>query len=155
MQVVTFRSAGGLHAVPVLAVEELCRPAPVTPVPGSDPRVAGLADLRGKSAAVIDLRRCFRSPGAAEAPPGGGKMILLETADRLTGEAAALGVRAFEEPVALLVDRIEDVVAVAASEVRPRPAHVAERFVAGVVRRGDGYVQLLDVSALIAEILGA
>ena len=102
VQIVTFAAAGGVHGIPVLAVEELLRPVPVTPVPRSDPRVAGLMNLRGKSATVLHLRACFARPTGE--PARDPKMILLETADRLTDEARELGVKAFDDPVVLLVD---------------------------------------------------
>lgn len=151
MQIVTFAAAGGVHGIPVLAVEEFFRPVPVTPVPGADPRVAGLMTLRGKSATVLNLRRCFRAPTGADAVTP--KMILLETADRLTEQARALGLRAFREPVVLLVDRILDIIAVSPKDVQPRPAHVAERFIVGVVRHKGGYVSLLDLNLLFDDIL--
>lgn len=153
MQIVTFTSAGGTHGIPVLGVEEFFRPVPVTPVPRADPRVAGLINLRGKTATVLNLRRCFRHPTGPERPHP--KMILLETAERLTPEALELGVRAFAEPVVLLVDRILDIVSIRPGEVQPRPANVSERFVAGLLRRGQEYVSVLDVTVLIEEILQA
>jgi chemotaxis signal transduction protein len=123
----------------------------VTPVPGADPRVAGLMNLRGKSATVVDLRRCFRTPTGDAAPTP--KMILLETADRLTDQARTLGIRAFVEPVVLLVDRILDIIGVQPKEVQPRPAHVAERFIIGVLRHAGAYVSLLDLNILLDDIL--
>jgi chemotaxis signal transduction protein len=152
MLIVTFASAGGLHGIPVLAVEEFFRPVPVTPVPRSDPRVTGMMHLRGKTATVLNLRRCFRNPTGGEAAHP--KMILLETADRLTDQARELGIKAFTDPVVLLVDRILEIVTISPKDVQPRPAHVTERFVAGVLRRNTTYVSLLDLNILIDDILG-
>ena len=83
------------------------------------------------------------------------EMILLETADRLTDEARELGVKAFDDPVVLLVDRILDIFAVAPGTCTRRPAHITEPFVAGVIRRGDEYVCLLDLTTLISNILNS
>ena len=133
MQIVTFKAAGGIHALPILAVEELTRPVPVTPVPMADRRIAGLMNLRGRGGTVIDLARCFdRAPAK---------------------EARQLSVRVFREPVALLVGRILEIFPLQPGELRPRPAHVAERFVTGVFRRGDDYVSLIDPMILIEDIL--
>ncbi|MEK6261899.1 MAG: chemotaxis protein CheW [Planctomycetota bacterium] len=151
MQIVTFASAGGVHGIPVLAVEEFFRPVPITRVPLADPRIAGLMNQRGKSATVLNLRRCFdKLSGEPTVYP---KMILLETDDRLTPEARELGVRTFTDPVVLLVDRILDIVSIDSKALQPRPAHITERFVAGVLRHGDGYVCLLDLMTLIEDIL--
>ena len=151
MQMVTFASANGLHAIPVLAVEEFFRPVPMTRVPLADPRIAGLMNQRGKSATVLYLDRCFEI--SSDTLPTHPKMILLETDDRLTDEARSMGVRAFSEPVVLLVDRILNIFSIDLKEVQPRPAHITEQFVVGVIRRGDEYVCILDVVALIEEIL--
>lgn len=151
MQIVTFASAGGVHAIPVLAVEEFFRPVPITRVPLADPRVAGLMNQRGKSATVLDLHRCFHAPVGV--PSDHPKMILLETDERLTSEAREMGVRTFAEPVVLLVDRILEIFPIDLSHLQPRPAHITERFVAGVLRRGDGYVCLMDLVKLIEDIL--
>ncbi|MBC8114356.1 MAG: chemotaxis protein CheW [Candidatus Saccharimonas sp.] len=151
MQIVTFASAGGVHGIPVLAVEEFFRPVPITRVPLADPRVAGLMNQRGKSATVLNLRGCFDKPSGE--PAVHPKMILLETDARLTPEAREMGVRTFTDPVVLLVDRILDIVAIDSKALQPRPAHITERFVAGVLRHGDGYVCLLDLMTLIEDIL--
>jgi purine-binding chemotaxis protein CheW len=150
MQIVTFRAANGIHGIPILTVEEFFRPVPVTPVPLSDPRVAGLMNLRGKSATVVHLNRCFSSaPGEPSEAP---MMILLETADRLTPEAKSLGLRAFSDPVVLLVDRILDIQNITLTDIQPRPAHIQERFVSGVLRDGSDYISLLDLMILIDDI---
>jgi chemotaxis signal transduction protein len=151
MHIVTFAAAGGIHGIPILAVEEFTRPVAVTPVPLADRRVAGLMNLRGKSGTVIDLRKCFVKPTGEPSPHG--KMILLETTDRLTDEARQLSVQVFREPVVLLVDRICDIFPIRVHEVQPRPAHVPERFVTGVVRHGKDYVSLIDLMILIDDIL--
>jgi purine-binding chemotaxis protein CheW len=150
MQLVTFESAGGTHGIPILAVEEFFRPVPITPVPRSDPRVAGLMNLRGKSATVIELRKCFNKPNGEPSPLP--KMILLETSDRLTTQARELGVKAFMDPVVLLVDRILDILTIRYQDVQPRPAHVSEKFVSGVFRHDKSYVSLLDLMVLIEDI---
>lgn len=151
MQIVTFESAGGIHGIPVLAVEEFFRPVPITRVPLADVRVSGLMNQRGKSATVLSLHRCFDVPSGEL--PRHPKMILLETDDHLTTEAREMGVRTFAEPVVLLVDRILDIITIDPKQLQPRPAHITERFVAGVLRHGAGYVCLLDLMTLIEDIL--
>jgi purine-binding chemotaxis protein CheW len=153
VQVVTFQAAGGTHGIPILAVEEFFRPVPITPVPLADRRVAGLMNLRGKSCTVIDLKACFDRPAPAQLPVVTPKMILLETNDRLTDEAKQLGVKTFAEPVVLMVDRIVDIVAVNVADIQPRPAHVRERFVAGVFRLHSEFLSFLDLQPMLDDIL--
>lgn len=151
MQIVTFAAAGGVHGIPVLAVEEFFRPVPLTRVPLADSRIAGLMNQRGKSATVLDLRQCFHRPTGE--PAVNPKMILLETDEHLTPEARSMGVRSFADPVVLLVDRILDIVSVDRKDWQARPAHITERFVSGVLRRGEDYICLLELPTLIEDIL--
>lgn len=151
MQIVTFAAAGGVHGIPVLAVEEFFRPVPLTRVPLADQRIAGLMNQRGKSATVLNLRECFHRPTGE--PSTNPKMILLETDEHLTPEARNIGVRSFADPVVLLVDRILDIVSVDRTDWQPRPAHITERFVSGVLRHGDDYICLLELPTLIEDIL--
>jgi chemotaxis signal transduction protein len=154
MQIVTFRAAGATLGIPILAVEEFFRPVAVTPVPLSDPRIAGLMNIRGKSCTVIDLRSCLHRPTAP--PSKSPKMILLETNDRLGGRLAGQEnghtVRTSDEPVVLLVDRILDIATIPPAQILHRPAHVTERFVAGICRWNGDYVSLLDLQPLFEDI---
>lgn len=63
--VVTFRWDGDVWAFPVDAVVEVAARRPVTPVPGMDPRMAGIVTWRGQSLPVVLPRRL--KPGG-EAP---------------------------------------------------------------------------------------
>jgi len=151
MQVVRFQCAQDVCAIPVLAVKEFCRPLAVTRVPLADPRIIGIANIRGKCATVLDLRSCFAKPvGEAIAHP---RMVLLETNDNLTSEAIKLGIKAPDEPVVLLVDRIIDIITVSTDAIQPRPANISKRFVAGIFRIGTEYIALLDMASLIDQIM--
>jgi len=151
MQIVSFHIGDGLYGIPVLLVEEFFRPVPVTPVPLSDPRVEGLIHLRGKTATVLDMRRCLDKP--AYTPGAVSKMILLETQEGLTDEAVTLGVHSHEESIVLRVDATSRIQNVAPEQVLPRPAHIQHDFVYGIVRVDEGYMMLLCIRTLIDTIL--
>ncbi len=151
MQIVSFHIGDGVYGIPVLLVEEFFRPVPVTPVPLADSRVEGLIHVRGKTATVLDMRRCLDKPEqSADAPS---KMILLETQDDLTEEAISLDVHSHEESVALRVDRTSRILNVTPEQILPRPAHILHDFVYGIVRIDDGYMMLLCIRTLIDTIL--
>ncbi len=130
MDVVQFMLTDSLYGVPVLLVEEVFRPVHVAEVPRADRRIAGLLNLRGKSAVVIDLRRCFGYPDL----PAGAKqqMIMIETAEGRTAEATEQGLNGPEEPVVLLVDKVQRIAPLDPGEIHPPPAHVRQTFVVGV-----------------------
>lgn len=151
MQVTSFVVADGLYGIPVLLVEEIFRPVGVTPVPLSDPRIEGLLNIRGKSATVLNLRRCLSKPDPQESIRT--KMIMLDTDEELTVEARELGIVAFEEPVVLLVDKVHKIFTISSRELLPPPAHITDKFVEGIIRMDDSYLTMLSIPKLIADIL--
>jgi purine-binding chemotaxis protein CheW len=150
-QLAIFRLAEQRYAVPVLVVEEFFRPVPITPVPGSDPRVAGLINLRGVSATVVDLRTALGLPPRNLGETS--RMLMLETAETLPPEARAAGLLAPSEPVVLLVDRVDRIATVAEHACHPPPAHTTHGFAAGVYELDGGYVMLLAAQAILDDIL--
>lgn len=150
-QIAVFALADRRYAVPVLLLEEFFRPVPITPVPGADRRIAGLINLRGASATVVDLRRVLALPPREEASVS--RMLMLETAETLSDEARAAGLRAPEDAVALLVDRVEQIATVRGHACHPPPAHTEHGFAVGVYELDGGYTTLLSVQAIIDDIL--
>lgn len=150
-QLAVFLLADRRYAVPVLLVEEFFRPVPITPVPGADRRIAGLINLRGVSATVVDLRTSLGLPPRADGADS--RMLMLETAETLPAEARELGLEAPAEPVVLLVDRVDRIVSVREHACHPPPAHTTHGFAAGVYDLDEGYVMLLAAHAILNDIL--
>lgn len=153
MQYATFFIDRDLYGIPVLLVEEFLRPGRVTAVPLTDPRIEGLINLRGKTATVINLRRCL---GKSEPPPGRqrrGKMILLETDAGLTGDAREYGLRSYDDPIVLRVDGVHRIFPFEPASMHPPPAHVAFPFIEGLFRLDTEYVTVLSVPKLIAALI--
>ncbi|MGG5257727.1 chemotaxis protein CheW [Phycicoccus avicenniae] len=98
---VTFSLGEHLVGLPVDRVQEVLGALPMTPVPRADGRVAGLLNLRGQVVTGIDLRSRFGLPTGEE---GTGTVV----------------VRSPGGPVALVVDRIGDVIDV--DDPQPPPA---------------------------------
>ena len=151
MQISTFKIDGETFGVPTLLVEELFRPMPVTWVPGADPRIEGMANIRGRTAVVINMRKCLGLPEAA--PQTFNEMILFETSSGLVEEARELGLRAFDEPVVLRVDETSGIVSIVRDDIHPAPAHVSQEFVDGVAELEGLYVTLVSIHRLVQEIL--
>ena len=62
----TFVLSSQVYGVPVLAVREIIRLCPITPVANMPPHVRGVINLRGRVIPVVDLR-VRPSPGSAKA----------------------------------------------------------------------------------------
>lgn len=151
MQISTFKIEGETFGVPTLLVEELFRPMPVTWVPGADERLEGMANIRGRTAVVINMRK---SLGLKPAPASAfNEMILFETNSGLVEEAKALGLRSFDEPVVLRVDETSSIVTIAPDDVHAAPAHVSQEFVDGVAEVDGLYITLVSIYLLVQEIL--
>jgi purine-binding chemotaxis protein CheW len=86
--VVIVRAGEGLCALPVGAVVETMRPAPVRPLQGGPAWVSGVAVVRGEPTAVVDLAALLGS--AADASPARWVVV------RCGARTAALAVRAVE-----------------------------------------------------------
>ena len=135
MLLITCQLAETWHGVDVLEVQEIIRPAALTPVPQAPPAVAGILNLRGQIVTVLDLGRRFGAGPVAGGP-----------------SARIVVVRDGEESVGLLFDRVGDVITVSAGDRQPPPANlgpVQGRFFTGVIPTADGLVGVLDLAAVL------
>lgn len=151
MQISTFVIDSETFGLPTLLVEELFRPLPVTRVPSSDDRLEGITNIRGKTAVVINMRKCLGLKPAGTSVAN--EMILMETAGGLVQEAQELGLKAFDEPVVIRVDESSSIFNINPDEIQPAPAHVNQNFVEGVAKAGERYITVISVTRLINEIL--
>ncbi len=132
---VTFTLGEHLVGLPVERVQEVLGSLPMTPVPRSDPRVAGLLNLRGQVVTGIDLRSRF---GLRRRRPGG-------------DHRGTVVVRSPGGPVALVVDRIGDVIEVA--DRQPPPATLgspARDLVLGAYVLDDALLLDVHLDAVLA-----
>ncbi len=151
MQISTFMIADEAFAIPALVVEEYFRPVPITRVPGSDARIDGLVNIRGRTAVVVNMRSCLAMPQRSDGEPG--EMILLETTQRLVAEALSHGLTTFDESIVLNVDAASHIYQLIDEETHPSPPHVNQAFVDGVVCIADKYFTMISISKLIVHVL--
>lgn len=135
----TFSVASETYGVPVLAVREIIRLCPITPVAHMPPHVRGVINLRGRVIPLIDLRLRFGLPAALDHDRT--CIIVAQVA------AAAGGSR----PYAVVVDGVNEVVGFTADEIVPPPdfgGAVDIRFITGMARRDVGVTTLVDLDAV-------
>ena len=150
----TFSVGDSLYGLPILAVEEIFRPVPITNLPGSDKRVSGIINLRGNSAACLNLRHCLESKERDTPPnPSKQRMILLEPTEDLLEEALDSGIQTFEEPIVILADEVHQIIHCRDADQHPPPAHLTNGYVVGIYPHEDGWLTQLDISAIVANIL--
>lgn len=137
----TFTLADETYGVSVLAVREIIRLCPITPVATMPPHVRGVINLRGRVIPLIDLRVRFGLPPR-------------DDHDRtciIVAQVAAAG--GGGRPYAVVVDGVEEVTGLTAADIAAPPdfgAAVDTRFITGMARRDDGVATLIDLDAVAA-----
>ncbi|MEN9354767.1 MAG: hypothetical protein RL318_2092 [Fibrobacterota bacterium] len=153
MEYAAFLIGDDLFAIPVALVQEIGKPVEIFPVPGHDARVAGLVNLRGRTAVALDLRRALLGPEAIARCRERCKFIVLETTSTLPRQARELGLDSHCETLVLLVDEVHGIVDGQRLEFHPPPAHVGERHVEGVMKLGDRLMTLISIPHLIEDLM--
>jgi purine-binding chemotaxis protein CheW len=137
----SFMLAGEVYAVPVMAVREIVRLCPITPVANMPPHVRGVINLRGRVIPLVDLRVRFGLPAA---PDHDRTCIVVGQVAAATGGA---------RPYAVVVDGVEEVAAFTAADIAPPPDFgnaVDVRFITGMAHRDAGVTTLIDLDAVAA-----
>ena len=137
----TFAVAGEVYGVPVLAVREIIRLCPITPVAHMPPHVRGVINLRGRVLPLVDLRLRFGLPAAADHDR---TCIIVAQVSSAAGGS---------RPYAVVVDGVEEVVGFTADDIVPPPdfgGAVDIRFITGMARRDSGVTTLVDLDAVAA-----
>ncbi len=126
-----FRVGSTVYGCDIAAVREIVSHQAATRLPGTQPYVDGLINLRGSIITVMDLG--VRLEGNRS--PGDGSIIIVEVGDRRLG---------------LAVGEVMDVAPVA---VERSADERADDVVRGLGHLGDTVVIVLDVGALVKQVL--
>lgn len=153
MEYATFLVGEDLFAIPVALVQEIGKPVEIFPIPGHDPRVAGLVNLRGRTAVALDLRRALLGNLADAIPRRRSKFIVLETTDTLSTEAREMGLDSHRETLVLVADEVQGIVDGQKMEFHPPPAHVSERYVEGVMKVNERLMTLISIPRLVEDLM--
>ena len=134
---VLFLLDGVTYALTASDVIQMESYAGATPVPGTQPYVAGIMQLRGRVVPVVDVRARFGLPAAERTMDT--RVVVGEHEGRY---------------VALVVDAAREVARIAPSQLAPPPRLVetgARGFVRALAQLGDRPVIVLDFAKLIGE----
>lgn len=130
LQLVTCFVGGEEYGLEISRVREIMRVGRITEIPKAPAHVRGVINLRGRIVAILDLRKRLGLPEAEVT--GLARIIVVESGLRLLG---------------LLVDRVSQVVRLAAATVEapPQEAEGARAFVKGLGKKEKGVVLILDL----------
>lgn len=138
IQAVTFGLGAEVFAVPVGFVKEILDYRDTFHIPNGPDYLLGLTDLRGQGVTTIDFRLRLGLPRADPTPATRILVIEVPLADR----TLLLG---------LVVDRVIEVGTFRSDQIEGAPdigAAWPSGYIAGVVRRAEGFVVLIDMKAI-------
>lgn len=136
---VLFRLGRQAFAIPLAAVKDVQRAPAITPVPHAPAMVRGVSVLREQLVATLDLRARFGLP-------------MSNQPDKFT----ALVVDYAGERVALLVDRVEDVLSLPPAEPgTPSRDPLWQGVIAGIIQRDQDTIVVLDVAGILDGVENA
>ena len=130
-----FNAAGRVYGCDIESVREIIPYRRATRLPGAPTYVQGLINLRGTLVTVLDLGRRL---DASREPVREGSIILAEHGARVVGIA---------------VDEVMDVQAITEEPIATDAGEAARGLVRGLGRLDDGVVVLVDIHALVAQVL--
>ncbi len=132
----TFFLAREEYGLEILKVHEIIGMMPITPVPRTPLYVRGVINLRGKVIPTVDLRRKFGMEAVEQ-----------------TDETCIIVVQANGVQVGIVVDRVSEVLDIAASEVEEAPSFgsdVNTDYILGI-GKAEGRVRLLlDIDKVLS-----
>lgn len=141
-EVIVVGIGGQQFAIDIMSVREIRGWTASTPLPGSPDHVLGMINLRGAVLPVVDLGARLQ---LGESSPGGSSVVVVA--------------QIHDRQVGLLVDAVEDILAVTDDMLQPTPdigSRAARAFVAGVMTTDSGIVSLLSLDEVLpAELIEA
>ncbi|UNK43941.1 chemotaxis protein CheW [Luteimonas sp. S4-F44] len=131
------RCGGQIYGLELLKIREVVLPAPLLPVRGASPCLAGLMNLRGQVVPVVDLGLQLGDTAVEDTPST--RIVVLEE------HGDTLGLR---------VSTVEDVAVVSDAQIEgahtSRLAPVGDHRIRGIARLGGAVMLLLDASRLLS-----
>ena len=140
-QYVAFGLGDEVFAAPVGLVREILTYQTPSRIPNSPDYLMGLTDVRGQGVPTADLR--IRLGMAPTEPTLNTRILVLDIP--LEDRTLSLG---------LVADRVFEVTAFTADQIEPSPdigVKWRSDYIAGVVRRDDGFVVLIDLPRLLSS----
>ena len=139
LELLLFRLGGRQRfGINVFKVQEVIQCPPLTSVPQSHPVVLGIANMRGKTIAIMDLARAI---GAAPTADPQDKFVIVTEYNRK--------VQGF------LVDSVDRIVNRNWEEILPPPKGAAQgTYMTAVTQVDKELVEIIDVEKVLKEVIG-
>lgn len=140
LELLLFRLAGRQRfGINVFKVQEVIQCPPLTQLPGSNPVVRGIANMRGKTITVMDLSQAIGGPPLDNVE---GRFVVITEYNRRTQ--------------GFLVGSVDRIVNMNWEEILPPPKGAQKgSYMTAVTRVEDELVEIIDVEKVMSEIICA
>ena len=135
LQFVGFRLGDEDYAIAITKIQEIILMTPITRLPQAPPHIEGLINLRGSVIPIVNLRKRFGLP--PRAPDDETRIVVVNVHNKTVG---------------CVVDSVTRVMRINRDQIQPPPSGVGgatSQYLAGLARRDDGLLLLLDIDGLI------
>jgi two-component system chemotaxis response regulator CheV len=127
-----------LFGINVFKVREVIRTPHISPVPKADPRVIGIADIRGTTMPMIDLPLALDMDPLSKVP--GTLTIVTEFNSSIQG---------------FLVGSVDRIVHLRWEDILPPPETLMNvNYLTGITKVGNALVEIVDVERVLQEVAG-
>lgn len=141
--VLSLELQGEAFAIPAGHVHEILDPVPVTQVPGADPAVNGLINVRGRVVPLADLRLIFGMPHLHEGADA--RIVVIEV--EIDGDPITIGIRA---------DKVNEVTELAAESLEATPRiglRWDPEFITAIGKRNGAFVAVLGMGRIFGRLM--
>ncbi len=146
LQYLTFLLGREMFGLSILMVKEIIGYGGLTTVPMMPAAVRGIINLRGAVVPVIDPAALF---GMVSAPVTKRSCIVIVE----SGTGAGVSTGTSQQVIGLVVDAVNAVEDIPASEIEPAPsigAKIQHAYIAGMGKVSDRFVVLLDAERILS-----
>jgi len=140
LQYLTFMLGGEAFAIGILAIKEIIEYGHLTEVPMMPASVRGVINLRGAVVPVMDLQARFGRPAS-------------DVTKRSCIVIVQLGDAAESQVIGVVVDAVNEVLDLPASDIEPPPSFgsaIRSDFVCGMAKVRGKFVIVLDVRTVLS-----
>lgn len=142
MELLLFTIRGSqLFGINVFKVREVIRTPDISPVPKADPRIVGVADIRGQTMPMIDLAMALD----------------LEPIDPTKYSESLTIVTEFNSSIqGFLVEDVDRIVHLRWEDILPPPETLQNiNYLTGITRAQNQIVEIVDVEKVLVEVAGS
>jgi len=137
IQLACFSLGENLFGVDIMRIREIILPQKLSALPGTSQILEGVINLRGAVIPVMNMRKRFGMPEAADGTTG--KLLIVSLV---------------RQTLALAVDTVMEVITVPAREIKP-PMDTADgigmEYLLGVCLSDDRVFMILDIDSLLGQ----